>query len=125
MSGIDEIKQDMDRNIDLEEKYQLTTGTHELKIDLTSKKVEMFESNDLKLKYHRFNIIGHPTKKWISMSNYLYGEFLKAIRQNEMVVSERTPIVDTKITITRIQEKMKYQIYVIGLKEKGDVNATE
>jgi hypothetical protein len=120
MNGIDEIKQDMSRNIDLEEKYQLTTGTHELLIDLTSKKTEVFESDDLKLKYHRFNIVGHPTKKWISMSNYLYGEFLKAIRTNEILVSEETPIVDTKILITRLQEKMKYTIYILGLKEKGD-----
>lgn len=118
MSGIDEIKKDMDRNIDLQEKYQLTTGSHELLIDLTSKKTEVFESDDLKLKYHRFNIIGHPDKKWISMSNYLYGEFLKAIRQSELIVSESKPVIETKINITRIQDKMKYVVYIIGLKEK-------
>ena len=124
MSVIEEIKKDMNKDeIDTNalNKYSIIEGKNELTIDLSSKTKVDFLYENKRLFYQRFNIINND-KQFVMFSNYLYYLFIDEIKKGSFVITDTDCIVDVVINMYAEDNKTKYDITIIGVKAKGDIN---
>ena len=122
MNTIDEINKDMNRDEDQDytDRYDLSLGTHTLTIDLSSKVKKEMITDERKVYYHKFDIMNND-HKFMMMTNYLYYEFLTAIKNSGLTITELNCVVDATITISKENNKTIYGISIIGIKTKGDM----
>lgn len=111
--SLEEIKNDIkNQELEKQNKYDLTEGRHVLLIDLNSKeKIEFDWKNNKKLYYHKFNILNNGNK-YVLFSNFLYSEFIKALKEHIDYLDKNKSVVETIINITQVDEKIKYNVKI-------------
>ena len=124
MNAIEDIKKDMNKGEidgDALNKYVLVPGINELTIDLSSKAKHDFLFQDKRLFYQRFNLVNND-KQYVMFSNYLYYLFIEEIKKGGFVITDKDCIIETAINVSELSNKTDYDITIIGLKSKGDID---
>jgi hypothetical protein len=109
---LEDIKNDIKKQeMDTKNKYDLTEGTHILLIDLNSKEKGFYEYEDKKVYYQKFTLVNNEGK-YVIFSNYLYAEFLKALKPVINEFKDNHTVIETIIKVTKTGDKTNYDVKI-------------
>lgn len=109
--SLESIKEDLKKQDQEEQRYNLTDGTHVLILNLNSKQRVFIPHDEKRILYHRFDIQNEGKESYVLFSNFLYSEFLKAIKPYVNML-ENKPIIETIIKVSKTKDKTEYDVKI-------------
>lgn len=95
-------------------------GRHEFDIDVTTRQKEVYDTIDKdgkpkKLTYIRYELVDHPTARFVKFTSFMYSEFLKACKN---VVTDKSEVLGVVLDV-RKAAKISYTFMVVNKQRRG------